>query len=239
MLAAAKPVVLDGGLATQCEAMGFDISGPLWSAELLETNPRAIVDAHRAYLDAGARVIITASYQASWLGFQEAGKSAERADELIVSSVTLAERARDEFLDDNPAAERPLIAASIGPYGAAMHDGSEYTGDYGVTSGVLRDFHEHRIRLLDASSADVLACETVPSFVEAVVLAEGSKRSRDAGIAMLARNRGGDESWPERYLFAPAVRVIAPFLLDRRVESIWLRAGSIIAGIGGATLREK
>jgi len=168
-----RPILIDGGLATQCEAMGCNIDGELWSAVLLQSNPRALVDAHRAYLDAGAEIIATASYQASRNGFMAAGLSAADADGLIVSSVTLAKQAREEFLCDNPGTERvALIAASIGPFGAALHDASEYTGQYGVAEEELREFHRDRLELLDRSGPDALACETIPSFVEARVLAE-------------------------------------------------------------------
>jgi len=168
-----KPILIDGGLATQCEAMGCDIDNPLWSAVLLRSNPRALVDAHRAFLDAGAEIIATASYQASRNGFMASGLSAADADSLIVSSVELAEKAREEFLRDNPGTDRaPLIAASIGPFGAALHDASEYTGQYGVTEEELREFHRGRLKLLDESDADLLACETIPSYPEAQVLAE-------------------------------------------------------------------
>jgi homocysteine S-methyltransferase len=172
MLAAGRPILIDGGLATQCEAMGCNIDGDLWSAVLLQTNPRAIVDASRAYLDAGAQIIATASYQASRKGFMATGLSADEADALIVSSVALAVQARDEFLRDNPGSDAPLIAASIGPYGATLHDGSEYTGNYDIGEDELREFHRSRLDLFDHTDADLLACETIPSFVEATVLAE-------------------------------------------------------------------
>ena len=154
-------MLIDGGLATQCEAMGYNIDGDLWSATLLRSNPRAIVDAHRAYLDAGAEIITTASYQASKRGFMLTGLSARDATELIVSSIDLAAQARDEYLRDNADAEPvPLIAASVGPYGAFLHDGSEYTGRYGVTKDELREFHQDQLELLDQRGADLLACET-------------------------------------------------------------------------------
>jgi homocysteine S-methyltransferase len=167
------PLVIDGGLATQLEAQGCDISNPLWSASLLLDQPDAIVAASRAFLDAGAECIATASYQASHEGFAQRGLSASEADELMLLSVTLAMRARSDFLAACPDAPlRPLVAASIGPYGAMLHDGSEYRGDYGVSAATLRDFHEKRLRFFDTSDADVLACETVPSLLEARVLAD-------------------------------------------------------------------
>jgi homocysteine S-methyltransferase len=167
------PLILDGGLATQLEAQGCDIANALWSASLLQSNPGAIVEAMRAYLDAGAECISTASYQASRVGFANVGVSGEEADALMLLSVDLAERARSEYLADNPGVDFiPLVAASIGPYGAMLHDGSEYEGNYGVSAATLRDFHESRLKLFDASNADVLAVETIPSKLEANVLVE-------------------------------------------------------------------
>ena len=166
-----RPLLLDGGLATQLEAAGCDIDDPLWSASLLVRDPQAIVDASLAYLEAGAECIATASYQASREGFAAKGYSAAKSDELMLLSVELAERARAEFLSRNRG-QAPLIAASIGPYGAMLHDGSEYTGDYGVGDNVLREFHARRLKLFDQGSVDVLAVETIPSLPEARVLAE-------------------------------------------------------------------
>ena len=167
------PILLDGGLATQLEAQGCDLGNALWSALLLATDPQAIVTASRAYLDAGAECIATASYQASRGGFAALGLSAAEADSLMLLSVELAQQARDEYLADNPNCGRtPLIAASIGPYGAALHDGSEFTGSYDVDADALRAFHADRLQLFDASDADVLALETIPSLIESEVLAE-------------------------------------------------------------------
>jgi homocysteine S-methyltransferase len=167
-----KPILLDGGLATQLEAQGCDIGNSLWSASLLTSNTQAIVEASRAYLDAGAECIATASYQASREGFARLGFSEREADNLILLSLELAKCARDEFLADNPDCEiMPLIAASIGPYGAALHDGSEYTGRYDAGAKELRVFHTERLQLFDNSDVDVLACETIPSSTEAEVLA--------------------------------------------------------------------
>ena len=167
------PLLIDGGLATQCEAQGCDLNSGLWSAALLKTQPQAIVDAHRAYLDAGARCIITASYQASREGFMSLGLTRQGASKLISLSIDLAGQARDEFLADNPGTlDMPLIAASVGPYGAVLQDGSEYTGDYNIDTNTLRKFHRERLLLLDNGKADVLACETIPSLVEAEVLCD-------------------------------------------------------------------
>ncbi len=161
-----RPLLLDGGLATQLEAQGCDIGNELWSASLLQSDPDAIVQAHRAYIDAGAECLATASYQASRDGYAKNGLSNGDADKLMLLSVELAVRAR------TAAGSVAAIAASLGPYGAMLHDGSEYRGNYGVSSDTLRAFHEPRLRLFDGSEADVLALETIPSLQEAQVLAE-------------------------------------------------------------------
>lgn len=176
-IASPGPILLDGGLATQLEAQGCDIGNQLWSASLLAGNTQAIVDASRAYLDAGAECIATASYQASREGFTTLGLSASDADALMLLSVELAKCAWNEFLADNPECNRSvLIAASIGPYGAALHDGSEYTGRYDVDADKLFEFHNERLQLFDGSDADVLALETIPSLTEAKVLGELLRR---------------------------------------------------------------
>jgi len=165
------PIILDGGLATEIEAQGHVLGTDLWSAELLRNNPQSIIDAHRAYFDAGANCTISASYQATIAGFVALGLNPEEAKALILKSVELAVMAREEFLQANSGIEiRPLIAASIGPYGAFLSDGSEYTGDYKIDDAGLIEFHYQRLHWLDRSGADILACETIPCLQEAKVL---------------------------------------------------------------------
>lgn len=171
------PLLLDGGLSNELESQGCNLNQKLWSAKLLESNPEAIVLAHLAYLESGARCIITSSYQATLPGFISIGYDAQSAADLILKSVELAEEARNRFLSVHPAAFKPLIAASIGPYGAYLADGSEYRGNYGISEKELTDFHEPRIRLLNISTADIIACETIPDFNEAAVLSELLKNS--------------------------------------------------------------
>jgi len=119
-----ESILLDGGLATQLEEQGCEIGNDLWSSSLLMTDSQSIVDASRAYLDAGAEIIASASYQASRQGFARLGASADVADSFMLLSIELATRARDDFLVTNPGADpTPMIAASLGTYGAAQHDG--------------------------------------------------------------------------------------------------------------------
>ena len=181
-------MLLDGGLATQLESQGCDIANDLWSASLLRSNPEAIVTAHHAYLNAGAECLATASYQASREGFAKTGMSHDEADSLMLLSVALAKRARKEAGSD------AAIAASLGPYGAMLHDGSEYRGDYGVSSKVLRDFHEPRLRLFDAADVDVIALETIPSMQEAQLLAELLKDCRTPSWVSFSCANGNDIS---------------------------------------------
>nr|WP_245997708.1 homocysteine S-methyltransferase [Streptomyces armeniacus] len=158
------PVLLDGGLSNQLEAQGCDLSDVLWSARLLADDPDQITAAHRAYVRAGARVLITSSYQASFEGFARKGLDRGQAAALFRRSVRLARAAARD-------AARPVwVAASVGPYGAVLADGSEYRGRYGLGVGELERFHRPRVEALVAAGPDVLALETVPDCVEAEAL---------------------------------------------------------------------
>lgn len=160
----ARISVLDGGLSTQLERMGHSVEGALWTARVLADHPQVIVDAHRAFIDAGADIVITSSYQVSRGGFREAGRSAQEADDALTSSIAVARSAA--------AGTSALVAASIGPYGAVLHDGSEYRGNYGLSHRRLVDFHRERLDILMSGEPDVLAVETIPDVDEAVALAE-------------------------------------------------------------------
>lgn len=169
-LLARGTVVLDGGLSNALEDRGHDLSSALWTARLLRDAPGEIVAVHRAYFAAGAGVATTASYQASVPGLVAAGASQSEAEALIVASVRLAREARDQAAAHT---EVPLfVAASVGPYGAARADGSEYTGRYGRTAAQLRDFHGPRLELLAAAGPDLLAVETIRDADEAEVLVQ-------------------------------------------------------------------
>jgi homocysteine S-methyltransferase len=179
-----KLVILDGGLATELERRGMDLEDDLWSARVLVEVPNAIRRLHLDFLRAGADCIVTSSYQATFEGLAKRGLSDEAAAGILRLSVELAIEAREEFWADSanrPGRERPLVAASIGPYGAFLADGSEYTGDYGLSADELADFHRRRLELLVSSDADLLACETIPSRIEAkalVRLIEGLAEAR-------------------------------------------------------------
>lgn len=163
--------VLDGGMASELEYLGADINGPLWSAHVLEEAPEKIVAVHRAYIEAGAEIIETASYQVSRMGYAEVGLDPSHADAALLRSVALAKKAAGFYPE-----RRVLVAASLGPYGAALHNGAEYHGNYNCTFDDLVEFHRQRIEVLAfapaAESPDLLAFETLPSLAEAEAIGQ-------------------------------------------------------------------
>lgn len=156
-------------MATHLESLAEDISGPLWSARVLADRPEVIVDAHSDFIDAGARVVISASYQVSRIGFLAQGRSVAQADAALRRSVEVAREA--VWRRDRPDAG-VLVAASVGPYGAITHDGAEYRGRYGLTHEQLVDFHGERIAVLAQAKPDLLAVETIPDADEAAAIAQ-------------------------------------------------------------------
>jgi len=168
-------IVLDGGLATEMEKHGADLDDPLWSARMLIDAPELIRRVHADFLIAGADIIATATYQASFQGFADAGYDSDKAERLMRLSVDLAVLAREAFWARTPNRRnrlRPLVAASIGPYGASRHDGSEYHGNYSLSRQELADFHRPRMKVLADTEADLFAFETIPSLLEAEALLE-------------------------------------------------------------------
>lgn len=179
--------VIDGGLATELERHGADLNDPLWSAKCLISSPHLIRRVHLDYLEAGANIIISSSYQATLQGFEAKGISRKEGEALLEKSVKIACEARDIYLeratkgfwdaagDGVSAMQHPiLVAASVGSYGAYLADGSEYSGSYGdhVSLETLKDFHRRRVQVLAASGADFIAFETIPNKLEAKAYAE-------------------------------------------------------------------
>ena len=166
-LASHETLILDGGLSTQLELGGADLRNPLWSANVLLEEPAAVRAAHEAYLRAGADVLITASYQVSFEGFAARGFDAAATERALRASVALAREAAASVPERDV-----IVAASVGPYGATLADGSEYRGDYTLTHAELAAFHRRRIDILLDAQPDLLAIETIPSIAEARSLAE-------------------------------------------------------------------
>lgn len=166
-------LVLDGAFGTELARRGFDTNDELWSAKALFEKPELVEAVHCDYYEAGADISTSASYQATVEGFEKKGFTREQAKELIVRSVRLVQQARDAFW--------PRAAASVGPYGAYLADGSEYRGDYGASRAELADFHAERLAILISAGPDILACETLPLLDEARAILDDLRRYPDAG----------------------------------------------------------
>jgi homocysteine S-methyltransferase len=195
---ASTPLAIDGGMSTELEQQGCRLEGSLWTAQALLDDPALIEAAHKAYVDAGAGVVITASYQISRAGFVEAGLSAEDADRALRASIEVARKAA--------AGTDTLVAASVGPYGAILHDGSEYKGNYGKSLEELRAFHAERLEVLISANPDLLAIETIPDALEAQALVAALAEFSDA-IAWMSFSIGPDgKLWAGQSL-AEAARI--------------------------------
>ncbi len=144
--------VIDGGLSTALAELGVDTSNAWWTADSLRSSPDRLEAAHRAFVDAGARIVTTASYQCP-----------ANEDDALRLSTRVARRA---------AGREALVAASIGPFGAWLADGSEYSGTYDVSLDVVRTRHAERIAVLVETAPDLFAVETQPRMDEAEVIAE-------------------------------------------------------------------
>ncbi|WP_407836793.1 homocysteine S-methyltransferase [Streptomyces sp. DSM 116496] len=202
-----RTVLLDGGLSNQLADQGCDLSGGLWTGRVLTERPEQVTAAHTAYARAGAEVLITASYQVGYAAFARRGHGPERTTALLRRSVRLADEAAR-------AAERGVwVAASVGPYGAVLADGSEYRGRYGLSVRELADFHRPRIAALLAEGPDLLALETVPDATEAeallTVLAESGARAWLSYTVADGRTRAGQPLAEAFALAAGSPQVIA------------------------------
>jgi homocysteine S-methyltransferase len=217
-------VVLDGGLATELERRGADLRDPLWSAKVLVEDPDAIRAVHEAYFEAGADVAISASYQATFEGLAGRGIERNQAATLMRRSVELAREA---------ASGDRIVAASVGPYGAMLGNGAEYTGDYDKDEDELVGFHVPRLEALAEAGPDAFAVETIPSFVEAGALARALERVPEipAWVSFSCRDGGhvcdGTPIQEAVEIVAAAPSVIAvgvnctsPLHVERLVETI-------------------
>lgn len=164
------PLILDGGMSNVLQSLGCNLDHPLWSAHLIVKDPDMIVKAHLAYLNAGAKCITTSSYQATIKGFKRMGLTRSESKAMMLRSVELALKARRIFLKSKSRNETIYLAASIGPYGAFLADGSEYTGEYDISDKKLMEFHSEKVEILEKTEVDFLAFETIPSLKEVRIL---------------------------------------------------------------------
>jgi len=201
-------LVIDGALATELERRGCDLKDELWSAKILLEQPEIIKQVHLDYFKVGADCAITASYQATIQGLVKHGLNEKEAIALIQKSVKLAIEARDEFWSDSSnrvGRPKPFVAASVGPYGAFLADGSEYRGNYGLTEKELMNFHRSRMKTLIEAGAEILACETIPCLIEALAIAKLLKEfpSITAWVSFTARD---EKHISEGQVFADCVK---------------------------------
>jgi len=211
-------LVIDGALATELERRGCDLKDELWSARVLLEQPETIRQVHLDYFKAGADCAITASYQATIEGFVKRGLDEKETVALIQKSVKLAIEARDQFWSDGSnrvGRPKPFVAASVGPYGAFLADGSEYRGNYGLTEKELVDFHRPRMKALIQAGEDpstqpsvagqcMLACETIPSLIEALAIAKLLKEFPNI-TAWVSFTAGDEKHISEGQVFADCV----------------------------------
>jgi len=201
--------VIDGGLSTVLEQMGEQPSGLLWTAQALLDRPSLLTEAHRRYVEAGADIIITSSYQASEKGFVDAGLSATAARALLASTTAVAR-----------AAEPPMVACSVGPFGACLGDGSEYHGRYTAGWAEVRAFHRARLEVLTTTGPDVYAIETMPSLAEAEIVVEELRSLTDAP-AWVTFTCSDDTHTCSGDVFADAVARVAPAVSAVGLNCTW------------------
>mmetsp|Transcript_24452 Transcript_24452/g.35947 ORF Transcript_24452/g.35947 Transcript_24452/m.35947 type:complete len:313 (-) Transcript_24452:162-1100(-) len=159
-------LLLDGGLSTTLEYYGHTLDKTLWSANTVATSPLSIVDVHEKFIEAGCDIITTASYQMSFEGFLSKGYSRIATEQLMLKSTSCALTARENKKDIRDV----LIASSVGCYGAHLADGSEYSGQYGLSTDQLAAWHQGKFDILANSGCDIMACETVPCVTECKAL---------------------------------------------------------------------
>ena len=218
-------LVIDGALATELERRGCDLKDELWSAKILLEQPEIIRQVHLDYFTAGADCAITASYQATIQGLVKHGLNEKEAIGLIQKSVKLAIEARDEFWSDSSnrvGRPKPFVAASVGPYGAFLADGSEYRGNYGLTEKELMEFHRPRMKTLIEAGAEILACETIPCLIEALAIAKLLKEfpSITAWVSFTARD---EKHISEGQVFADCVEQLED---NRQIVAIGINCTS-------------
>jgi len=215
------PLVVDGAMATELQKKGVDTANNLWSATALLNAPSAIKEVHRSYFVAGANIVLTNSYQANLPAFEAHGFSEEEGQHLIQKAVQLAQAARDEYVQTLPAdKKRPLlIAGSVGPYGAYLANGSEYTGDYLLRKEEYKNFHRPRMQALAQAGVDLFAFETQPNFAETQALAELLYEEFPEMLAWLSFSVDGKDKLCDG---TPLKQAVSYFVDDEHSEDLFL-----------------
>ncbi|KAK9510452.1 hypothetical protein O3M35_005239 [Rhynocoris fuscipes] len=172
---AGSVTLIDAGFSTQlARHTTKQIDGhPLWTSQFLFADKEICTIVHREFIRAGSKIIRTNSYQASVPSFMEhMNISQQDAIKAIKESVAFAKKAITEEEESSGKKQNVQVAGSVGPYGACLHDGSEYTGSYceNITKEELIEWHRPRIKALLDGGVDLLAFETIPCSIEAFAL---------------------------------------------------------------------
>jgi homocysteine S-methyltransferase len=215
-------LLLDGGLATTLEDDGHVLDKKLWSAEKIISDPESIQKVHERFIECGCNIITTASYQMSYEGYHDKGYNNLECENFFLESTACAIRARDQF----PSSLSPvLIAASIGCYGAHLADGSEYRGNYGLSSSDLINWHQKKFHLLATSGADLLAFETIPCVTEAhairSLLSEESSLEENPHQGWISFSCSSGRELNSGEMFEDAVRIFTDPLENQNVNPLW------------------
>lgn len=168
-----QPLLIDGAMSTALEQLGADTNNPLWTASVLDKQPNLVKQVHQEYFKVGARLAITDTYQANVQAFVANGYSERQAHALIKRAVQLARDARDEY--QQATGVYNYIAGAVGPYGAYLADGSEYTGDYQRSEAEFKEFHRPRLTDILSVGVDVIAIETQPRLDEVIAVLKLAK----------------------------------------------------------------
>ena len=204
-------LLLDGGLGTTLEVAPYNIhfssSTPLWSSHLLVASPQTLLDVQSAFVNAGADVLLTATYNASFEGFvatprqdplieikdgkypepQGHGYTRAEAGVLMRNAVSIAKSA---FATASPAKQHGLIALSLGAYGAIMRPSQEYSGSYQPPSmhtvSGLKTWHAERLSVFKESmdtwsKIDFVAFETLPLRAEICAVRKVMAEANEGG----------------------------------------------------------
>ena len=177
---AKKGIVLDGAMSDELERQGVQTNNKLWTATALIDQLDKVYQAHMDYFNAGAELIITDTYQANVQAFEKAGYSKTEAEQFIRNAVKIAKKARDDF--EKQTGKHNYVAGTIGAYGAYLADGSEYRGDYQLTSDEYLAFHLPRLKLVLAEKPDLIALETQPKLAEPVTVLDWLKEQRQIPV---------------------------------------------------------
>ena len=182
-------------MGTELDARGVDTRNALWSALALIAAPDVVREVHADYLGAGARVITTNTYQATLPALIRSGEDVAGAKEVIAAGVRLAKEAAHRFETEHPE-EPVIVAGGLGPYGAYLADGSEYTGAYDIDipeDPGFREVHLPRIEVLVGEGIDLFALETLPRLDEAqalLAMVKGLAPQAECWISFQVRSDG-------------------------------------------------